>query len=57
MKETVLIIEDDREIAEVVATNLRDLGLETERVTNGRIGLDRALEGDFSLIILDLMLP
>jgi len=53
----VLIIEDDREIAEVVATNLRDLGLETEHVVNGRIGLDRSLEGDFSLIILDLMLP
>jgi DNA-binding response OmpR family regulator len=57
VKDTVLIIEDDREIAEVVATNLRDLGLETERVTNGRTGLDRSLEGDFSLIILDLMLP
>jgi DNA-binding response OmpR family regulator len=57
VKDTVLIIEDDREIAEVVATNLGDLGLATERVTNGRIGLDRSLEGDFSLIILDLMLP
>ena len=57
VKETILIIEDDREIAEVVATNLRDLGLETECVTNGRTGLERSLEGDFSLIILDLMLP
>ena len=57
MTETVLIIEDDSEIAEVVATNIRDLGLETEHVINGKAGLSRALEGGFSLIILDLMLP
>lgn len=54
---TVLIIEDDREIASIVAVNLEDLGLETERITDGKTGLRRALEGTWALIILDLMLP
>jgi len=53
----VLIIDDDREISDVVAMNLRDLGFKTERANDGRSGLQRALSGQHSLIILDLMLP
>jgi DNA-binding response OmpR family regulator len=52
-----LIIEDDQDIAEVVAINLRDLGLETERAADGRAGLQKALERPYALIVLDLMLP
>ena len=54
---TILIIDDDREIGDVVAMNLRDLGFRTERANDGRAGLQRALGGGHSLIILDLMLP
>jgi DNA-binding response OmpR family regulator len=57
MPERVLIIEDDREIAELVALHLRDLGLIPELAADGRTGLARALAGDWSLIVLDLMLP
>lgn len=54
---TVLIIEDDREIASIVATNIEDIGLETEHVSDGKTGLNRALNGGYALVILDLMLP
>jgi two-component system alkaline phosphatase synthesis response regulator PhoP len=57
MQERVLIIEDDREIADLVALHLRDLGLDPERAADGRAGLAKALAGDWSLIVLDLMLP
>jgi two-component system alkaline phosphatase synthesis response regulator PhoP len=57
MPERVLIIEDDREIADLVALHLRDLGLAAELAADGRTGLARALAGDWSLIVLDLMLP
>jgi DNA-binding response OmpR family regulator len=57
MPERVLIIEDDREIADLVALNLRDLGLAPERAADGRAGLSKALAGDWALIVLDLMLP
>jgi DNA-binding response OmpR family regulator len=56
-QQRVLIIEDDQDIAEVVTMNLRDLGLEIERVADGRAGLQKALERQFALIVLDLMLP
>jgi DNA-binding response OmpR family regulator len=55
--DTVLIVEDDREIATVVTMNLADLGLQTEHVTDGKTGLQKALQGGYALIILDLMLP
>ncbi len=54
---TVLVVEDDREIAAIVTMNLEDLGLATEHVTDGRTGLQKALSGGYALIILDLMLP
>lgn len=53
----VLIIEDDRDIAAIVATNIADLGLISVNATDGRSGLRKALEDNFVLIILDLMLP
>ena len=57
MEGSVLIIDDDREISDVVAMNLRDLGFRTERAHDGKAGLQKALAGAHSLIILDLMLP
>ena len=57
MSKTVLIVEDDPEIAGLVATNLEDLGLRSERAPDGQTGLDKALKGGYALIILDLMLP
>jgi len=53
----VLIIEDDKEIAAIVATNIADLGLLSVNATDGRSGMRAALGGEYSLIILDLMLP
>lgn len=53
----ILIVEDDPEIAKVVAVNLEDLGLETEHVTNGKAGLQKAQTGSYALVILDIMLP
>ena len=57
MSRTILIIEDDRDIAQLVALHLRDLGCAVEVVHNGHIGLRQALTMSYDLIILDLMLP
>ena len=37
--------------------NLGDLGLQAERAVDGRSGLQKALENEYALVILDLMLP
>jgi len=55
--ERALIIEDDKDIADVVSLHLKDLGLATDRASDGRSGLAKALENRYALVILDLMLP
>jgi two-component system alkaline phosphatase synthesis response regulator PhoP len=55
--ESILIVEDDRDMASVVAMNLRDLGYQTDLAHDGRTGLRKALEGTYALVILDIMLP
>lgn len=52
-----LIIEDDQEIADLVGLHVRDLGAELEHAADGETGLRMALEGNYELVILDLMLP
>ena len=57
MLHTILVIEDDRDIAHLVALHLQDLGWTVEVVHHGHAGLIQALKGSYDLIILDLMLP
>ncbi|HKJ69295.1 MAG TPA: response regulator transcription factor [bacterium] len=56
-EKTVLIIEDDPKIADLVEIHLDDLGYDLEWVEDGEHGLELALEHGYALIILDLMLP
>jgi DNA-binding response OmpR family regulator len=53
----LLIIEDELAIAELEKDYLELSGFEVEVETAGDIGARRALEEEFNLIILDLMLP
>ncbi len=53
----ILIIEDDRKIAELERDYLEADGLEADIVGDGEEGVRRALEGGWALILLDLMLP
>jgi DNA-binding response OmpR family regulator len=53
----VLVVEDDADLADLLALHLGDLGLDVEAAADGRAGLDRALATTFALVILDVMLP
>ena len=53
----VLLIEDDPQIGQLIVTQLRELGYAVEWLQDGVAGLRRLHEGDFDLLILDLMLP
>jgi len=53
----ILLIEDDRDISNLVRIHLSDLQYEVEQVFDGKEGLLRALEKQHCLIVLDLMLP
>ncbi len=56
-KATILVIEDDPDIADLLGIHLSDLGYALDRAVDGKTGLDKALHGDYALVILDLMLP
>ncbi len=53
----VLVIEDDGELAEAIATGLRIEGMAVDAVLDGDAGLDRALVNDYDVIVLDRDLP
>ncbi len=57
MEKTVLIVEDERAIVEILKFNLKREGYETMEALDGEAGLRLALEGDPDLILLDVMLP
>jgi DNA-binding response OmpR family regulator len=56
-EQKILIIEDDKEISAMLVEFLEQNGFGTVAAYNGTDGLNRALEGGFVLILLDLMLP
>ena len=53
----ILIIEDEEAIADLEKDYLELSGFEVEIANDGMEGLRKALTDDFSLVILDLMLP
>ena len=54
---SILIIEDDLNIQRGLKDNLTYEGYEISMSTNGDDGLQKALNGNFDLVLLDIMLP
>lgn len=57
MNKKILIVEDDISIAELQRDYLEVNGFSVHVEQSGESGLAQALEGDYDLIILDVMLP
>ena len=57
MNKRVLIIEDDKDITDLVEIHLGDLGYTLDKASDGESGLSKALTGSYDLVLLDLMLP
>ncbi len=57
MAKNILIIEDDKSVAQLVSTYFLNEKWEVEMVHNGEDGLENAYENSYDLIVLDLMLP
>ncbi|TPR14026.1 MULTISPECIES: response regulator transcription factor [Apilactobacillus] len=53
----ILIVEDEKSLSRFVELELKHEGYETKVAVNGRDGLDDAINEDFDIILLDLMLP
>jgi len=57
MTRTVLVIEDNPGIAQLVRMHVEDLGCDTVVENRGDTGLARYRQGGIDLVVLDLMLP
>ncbi len=56
-KKKILIVEDEKKISQVVQVNLMMAGYLCDVASDGEEGLQKALTGNYDLILLDLMLP
>ncbi len=54
---SILIIDDDEELCELVGEYLSNEGFTIEAANDGEEGLKKAASGDYDLAILDVMLP
>ena len=57
MKDNILIIEDEIDIAKLIKVHLSELDLNCDICTQGEEALKQALTNDYELILLDVMLP
>src|SRR6202795_2991463 len=53
----ILVIDDDVELCSLVSEYLRPEGFQVESAHDGNSGLNRALSGEHTLVVLDVMLP
>ena len=56
-KRKVLVIEDENDLAELLALHLRDLNCEVTLAADGHEGMRQAFARNWDLVILDLRLP
>lgn len=57
MDDHILFVEDDADIREVTTRGLERSGFSVEGESDGRQGLIKFRQGEFDLVLLDLMLP
>ena len=57
MKRRILIIDDDRSVAEIFRLTLIAEGYEADVAYNGGEGLQKALTGNYALVHTDLQIP
>lgn len=57
MPDSILIVEDEQDIAELIKVHMEDLSLEVSLCDNGNTAIELALSNHYTLLILDINLP
>ena len=57
MGEKILVVEDEEKLARFIELELIHEGYDVEKAFDGRSALEKAESGEYSLILLDIMLP
>jgi DNA-binding response OmpR family regulator len=53
----ILVVDDDRDIRDLVAIKLESAGLDVETRADGAQALEAAVDGEWAVIVLDVMMP
>lgn len=53
----ILVVEDDPDLAKLIAQCCTTVGYAVEVATDGESGLERALSGEYAMVVLDIGLP
>ncbi len=53
----VLVVDDDRKLCRLIKNYLESMGYQVETTHDGLSGLEKARNGDFNVMILDVMMP
>lgn len=57
MQKHILLVEDEKNIARFIELELKHEQFKVTVCSDGRVGLETALEQEFDVILLDVMLP
>lgn len=57
MKKRILIVEDEKQLADTLQKKLRNAGYECDLAFDGAQGLKKIQEESFDLVLLDLLMP
>jgi DNA-binding response OmpR family regulator len=57
MSGRILVVDDDRDIRDLVAIKLESAGLDVETRADGAQGLEAAVGDEWAVIVLDVMMP
>ena len=57
MTDSILVVEDEQDIADLISVHLRELSLNVDHSLTGEKALELAFTNNYSLILLDVMLP
>ena len=55
--DTILVVEDDQDIADLITLNLEEIGLKVDHCLSGEIALEKLANNQYDLVMLDVMLP
>lgn len=53
----VLVIDDEQALAELIAEELSDWGMDVETASNGRAGFDKIQNKNYQIILSDIRMP
>lgn len=57
MKTRVLVVDDEKDFARLLAERLELQGYDTDLCFGGKAALEKVINGDYDVVVLDLMMP